>query len=295
MINLPTTSDKLRLITSAAGTIQAHVSFVDAPNGITSSSTITPDDQDPADITTATTTDICAVPGASTVRNVKHISVRNTHASIANTVTVEKYNGSTSRMLFRCALQPNEGLVFADGVWFVYDALGGVKSGTTQAAAVTTKALSADQSNSTTTPTEVTGLSLEVGPGTYVFSYHVRYRAAATTTGVKFDVNHSGTVTSFIWLQRWSDVSAVASTAVPDQDNIGAAGHVMGSFASRAKGTAGRGVTLSVDTADADMLMLIEGHMVVTVSGELELWHGSEVAAASTVMAQSSLILTKIG
>jgi hypothetical protein len=140
----------------------------------------------------------------------------------------------------------------------------------------------------------VTGLDQTVAPGTYIFEYYIRYQAAALTTGVKFDVNHSGTVTSFVWNQRWVDVSATASTAAADQDNIQAAGAVVGGFASRAKGTAGRGTTLSVDTANADMLMIIEGVAVVTVSGDLQLYHGSEVAFASTVKAGSSLRLTKV-
>ena len=33
---------------------------------------------------------------------------------------------------------------------------------------------------------------------------------------------------------------------------------------------------------------------VLTTAGDIELWHGSEVAAASTVKAGTSLILTKI-
>ena len=153
--------------------------------------------------------------------------------------------------------------------------------------------LAADQSNSTVTPTKVTGLDTTTGTGTFAFKYFIYYQAAAATTGVRFDVNHSGTVAPFLWWQRWVDVSATASTAVPDQDAIIAAGQVMGAFASRAKGTAGRGTTLSVDTAGGDMLMIIEGLLICTVSGNMQLYHGSEVAAASTVKAGTSLILTR--
>ncbi len=157
-----------------------------------------------------------------------------------------------------------------------------------------TKRLASDLANSSTTAAKVTGLDLALPVGTFQFTYMIRYQAAAVTTGVKFDVNFSGTVTAFNWNQRWSDVSSTASSAVPDQDNIGAAGHVMGSFASRAKGTAGRGVTLSVDTANADMLMVIEGMAEVTAAGNLELYHGSEVAAASTVMLGSSVCVLRM-
>jgi hypothetical protein len=156
------------------------------------------------------------------------------------------------------------------------------------------KRLTADQSNSTVTPTKVTGLDLTLPVGTYYFNYTIRYQAAATTTGVRFDVNFSGAVTTFLWNQYWMDTSSTASTAVPDQDSIPAAGSVVGGFSSRAKGTAGRGTTLSVDTANSDMLMIIEGLAVVTVTGDMQLYHGSEVAFASTVKAESVLVVQKV-
>jgi len=155
------------------------------------------------------------------------------------------------------------------------------------------KALAADQSNSTVTPTKVTGLDVPSGVGTFIFEYYIRYQSAATTTGVRFGVNHSGTVTTFLWNQRWVDVLGTASSAAPDQDAIAVAGHVVGSFASRAKTTAGRGTTVSVGLANADLLMIIEGLAVVTVAGDIQLYHGSEVAAATTVKAGSSLRLTR--
>jgi len=159
-----------------------------------------------------------------------------------------------------------------------------------------TKALSANQTSSSVTPAKVTNLDQVAGPGTWAFQYFVRYQSSVTGTGVRFDVNHSGTVTSFVWNQRQVDVSATAATAAPDQDQIGAASAVMGAFASRAKGTAGRGTTLSVDTANADMLTIIEGLMVVTASGNLELYFGSEATGSTqTIMQDSALILTKIG
>lgn len=159
------------------------------------------------------------------------------------------------------------------------------------------KSLGSAASSTSTTPAKVTGLDYTTPAGTYIFEYYLRWRAATATTGLKLDVNHSGTVTSFVWQQRWVDTSATASTAVPDQDAIAAAGQVQGAFASRAKGTAGRGVLLSADTAAADMLTIVEGLAVVTVSGDFQLYHGAEVAAAGAVTIEpgSALRLTKVG
>ena len=74
-----------------------------------------------------------------------------------------------------------------------------------------------------------------------------------------------------------------------------ASGGILYAFAARAKSTLGWGTTLSVDTLAADMMEIIEGTFVVTVAGNIALWHGSEVAAASTVMAGSSLSVIKTG
>lgn len=276
------------MITGTAVTVDVNAEWVDFED----TGTITPDSLI-SKITTATTTDVVPSPPASTDRKIKELSISNIHATSSVLITAQKTDGTNTAELERLTLLAGEKLVYHDGVGYIlHDANGIIK--TNPAASVFTKDLLSDQSNSTTTPTNVTGIEFPCGLGVWLFEYYIIYQAAATTTGVKFDVNHDGTVTTFVWNQRWVDVSATASTAVPDQDNVGAAGHVVGSFASRAKGTAGRGVTLSVDTADAAMLMIIEGIAVVTVAGNIELYHGSEVAAASTVKAGTALRLTKI-
>ncbi|MDB5222479.1 MAG: hypothetical protein JWN83_1146 [Chitinophagaceae bacterium] len=157
-----------------------------------------------------------------------------------------------------------------------------------------TNVVTVDVPNSTTTAAKITELDETLAAGTYTFKYLIRYQSAAATTGVKFSVNHSGTVTAFVANVRWVDVSAVASTAAADQDEILSTGAVVGAFAARAKSTTGWGTTLSVDAANSDMLMIIEGLVVVTVSGDLQLYHGSEVAAATTVKTGSTVIITKV-
>lgn len=157
-----------------------------------------------------------------------------------------------------------------------------------------TDVVTVDISNLTATPAKINELDQTLGVGTYTFKYSIRYQAAAATTGVRFSVNHSGTVTTFLANVRWVDVSAAASTAAPDQDEVLATGAVVGAFAARAKSITGWGTTLSVDAANADMLMIIEGLVVVTASGDLQLYHGSEVAASSTVKIGSSLVITKV-
>lgn len=222
----------------------------------------------------------------STALLVKKLTISNVDAALSTVVTVSVNDGTlTIKEKQNVTLMPGDTLRYWSGLWYLDSvALGRVFK------------LASDHSSSSTTPDSVTGLLASSIPvGTYLFDYRLIYQAAATTTGVRFDVNFTGTVTQFLWDQAWMDTSATAATAAPDQDEVLATGGVYGGFASRAKGTAGRGTTISVDTAGSDMLMDIWGIMTVSVAGNLELYHGAEVAAACTVKAGSVLVLTPCG
>lgn len=288
MLILNNTTDKLQLTTDAAVTVDVHASFVDHTK---STDNVESDRQNTA-ISTATTTDIVAAPASSGVtRTVPTIIITNKHASTSVGVTVlYDQNGTDFVIHPTVTLRAGEQLIWKDDIgWFVKSVA---------AAQLRTVKLSADQSNSTTTPTEVAGLSLLTGLGTFFFRYLVLYQAAATTTGVRLSVNHTGTVTAFVANLHFATAETTATatqTAAADQDVVTATAGLYESFAARAKSTAGWGTTTAVDTANADMLAVIEGLMVVTADGDIELWHGSEVAAASTVKAGSSLLLTRTG
>lgn len=122
MLNLTGSTRKLQLVTSSTADLHAHVSFVDDD---TSTDDMTPDGQNTI-ITTATTTDICAAPTGSIVRNVKAIVLRNKHASTSNDVTILIDVSATDYELFKCTLAAGEELVYRDGVFFHYDSQGGV-------------------------------------------------------------------------------------------------------------------------------------------------------------------------
>lgn len=276
-------TDKFQLVTSSAATIDVCASSIKASDSTGAFSAAVTEN---TAISSATTTDIVAAAGSSTIKRIKSLFIRNKSASTACTVTVLYKPSGTAFEMHSVTLQGQECLQYVEGLGFF--------TLTVAAAAQQTKLLTGDQSNSTTTPTKVTGLTLAVGVGTYQFQYNIIYQAAATTTGVRFSVNHDGTVTSFVANSRWVDNSATASTAAADQDAIGAAGQCVGAMAARAISTAGWGTTISVDTANADMLMIIEGSVVVTAAGNLDLWHGSEVAAASTTKAGSSVIVNRV-
>lgn len=122
MLNLTSTSDIVRIVTSAAAQIECHASWADL-NG----STVTLGRQNTAAITTATTTTVVPSPGSGVARNVKHLNITNDHASQACTVTVEHFDGTTASELIAVTLLTGENMVLGeDGRWTHYDANGAV-------------------------------------------------------------------------------------------------------------------------------------------------------------------------
>ncbi len=112
MLNLASTSDVLRVITSAAGQVEVWASWVDF-NG----TTVTPGRQRTA-ITSATTTTIVAAPASGAQRNVRGCTIANDHASVTNTVTVEAFDGTAPVVKAKAILLPGEVLALGeDGQW----------------------------------------------------------------------------------------------------------------------------------------------------------------------------------
>lgn len=149
--------------------------------------------------------------------------------------------------------------------------------------------------NSTTTGVEITGLQVTgLAAGTYVFQYYIVYQAAATTTGVRFGVNHTGTVTFLVANMRYQESTTAASTGAASQAAAGGTLHAGASCRAISTTTPNLSLTTGVDTLNANMLMIIEGVIQITGAGDFELWHASEVAAASTVKAQSSVIIQRV-
>jgi len=149
--------------------------------------------------------------------------------------------------------------------------------------------------NGLTTAVRVSGMDVVVGSGTYVFEYYIRAQLADTGNSPKFAVNHTGTTTSFMYDFFFPDAGTAASTGAIDQEVNNTSGQIWAFQATRTKNTL-LGPEVSVDTANADIMFRITGLMVVTVSGTLELYQGSEVAGnLITIKAGTCLVLYKTG
>lgn len=284
MLLLASTSDKIQLILATAVDVDVHASYIDY-NG----ATVAPGrlNSKPA---TAATFDVVGSPSSGVIRNVKVLHFHNAHASSSVIITVQHTDGTNVVKLEVVNLLAGERLSYVEGQGFrLFDANAIEK--TNNAGTVFTKVLSADQSNSTTSLTNVPGLEIPCGVGVWAFVFYIIHQSGATTTGLRFSVNHDGTVTAFVANIRFA-AGTVAAADTHDQDQVTAL--IMSCFTARAKSTTGWGTTISVD-ATGDMLTIIEGSLVVSIAGNLELWHGSEVNAISTVKGGSGLILTRLG
>jgi hypothetical protein len=113
MLILASTSDILRVVTSAAATVDIHATWADNAAG-----TVTPGRTN-TEVTTATTTTVVGSPAASTQRTVQLLTVRNVHASVVTDVTIQHFDGTTSIDMHKTTLGPGESVVYVDGCGFI--------------------------------------------------------------------------------------------------------------------------------------------------------------------------------
>lgn len=289
MIILASTSDKIQLVTASAVAIDCHATYMDVLAGAV---TALRNNEKP---TTATTTDIVDPPAGSTSRSVKFLSIKNIHASSSNAITVQHTDGTNLVTLWAGTLLAGELLTFTEEKGFrLFDANGIQKANPlTIAGNMLPIRLGADLANATTAAAKVTGLDLALGVGTWMFDYRILYTSTVTTTGLKFGCNHTGAVTSFAYNGMMVTANITGADAIADQDVLLTTGGLISAWAARAKTTTAPMISAGVDTINVDMLLVIQGLVVVTVAGNLELYHASETANSTTVKAGSSLLAVK--
>lgn len=157
--------------------------------------------------------------------------------------------------------------------------------------------LGAQHSVSTIAPTKVTGLNTTLAAGTYLFDYRLIVRAATAGVAPQFNLNLTGTGAPIWWFQ-YADLSATLLAAIGQAANavttptlgfqMATAVNVEGTTGAAKMGPIG-----GLQVTAADHMVQITGIVVVSVSGSLELWHGSETATATTVEVGSTLVLHK--
>jgi hypothetical protein len=177
MLLLASTTDKIQVITTAAGQVDVHASWVDL-----SGTTITAGRTNTR-IGTATTTDVVAAPAASTTRNVKQLKVGNNSASVTNTVTLQHTDGTNVIVIEQVTLAPLERIGYEEGTGVrVFDSAGREK--------VTNGGLPTGNANTSdvvanAAATYLTGSGLQVGGRVQAGSFlKWRLRLTKTAAGV---------------------------------------------------------------------------------------------------------------
>jgi hypothetical protein len=155
--------------------------------------------------------------------------------------------------------------------------------------------LSTQHQLASTTGTEVTDLSQTLENGTYTFTYALIVRSATTTVGPMLGVNFTGTGAPRMHF-RFADASTALTAEVHSMDDQGnkAFGFISGMASNTETTTApDMGTTVGVASTATDILCFIEGIIIVTGSGDLELWHSSETATNTSVEVGSSLVVIR--
>jgi hypothetical protein len=124
VIILKATTESLQLVTSTAATLDFSVSYTDITTTTFSPST------NEGKISTATTTSVLAAPAASTQRQIKLITIANTHASLSDVVYMQKLiTATTYQQTPAVTLLPGEAFQYMDGQgWVYYSATGQLKN-----------------------------------------------------------------------------------------------------------------------------------------------------------------------
>jgi len=158
--------------------------------------------------------------------------------------------------------------------------------------------LGSDYTNSTTTGTEITGLSF-VGlvAGTYRAEWLLFMQSAATTTSPKFGVNYTGTATRMMAHARFPSAGVTAATGQIEGSVNATTGQVYAYAATVTETTTvpDLGPWTGVVTAAENCYIIVDVLIVVSDTGDLELWAGSEVdTSVITIVTGSSGILTRL-
>lgn len=158
------------------------------------------------------------------------------------------------------------------------------------------KRLSTQHSISSTTGTEVTDLTMALEAGTYTVTYNLICRSATATVGPMFGVNFDGTaaVKTFAFMFADGSTALTAYTANMDDEGTKGLGVMSGMNTKTYSTTAPNlGTTVGVTTTASDIGAYILGTLIVTAAGNLELWHSSETATATSLEVGTSLVVVR--
>lgn len=155
--------------------------------------------------------------------------------------------------------------------------------------------LSSNHTLASATATSVTDLKFaSLAAGTYVVTYYLNVQSSATGTGIGTGVNFTGTLSQIVTTRREATTATSAATGVIDDISNTLTGQYMEARATKNLTTTSPDmVNTGFATANSSCLLIIETLFTVTVAGDLELWHSSETANNTSILANSVAILNQ--
>lgn len=275
MIILASTSDLVRVITSASTNVDVHATWVDVD--ITTGD-VTPGRTNTLITTNTTTTVVAAGASADIRRALKTLTVRNRDAATANDVTAIHSDGTNIPELLKVTLSAGDALHY-DGPrgWTVRDLLGRVKRRCDWLVPATstdmnTVVLSANQNNTTTSYEDVTGLSFAVTTAlTYWFRALIQYTSTGTATGSRWSINGPA-ITQLIYKSEYSLTTTTRTI------NEGLSAYDAPAAAN------------ATSAAAASNIAWIEGFLKPSADGTLIVRHASETAGQAITAIAGSIL-----
>lgn len=194
MISLIGNSASLRMVTSSAANVDVVASHLTKATGgaITKAPAW-------AKVSSATTTTIISAAGSGEERDIYALVLRNVHASLANTIILQAFDGTNAFEVFKVTLAAGEQAVY-DGLvgWRYFNAQGMSKTANSlgssgPASSIWSESvLAADVVNANATANtiaDITGLSFPVLSGLrYRFRFTLDWTSAVITTGARFSI-----------------------------------------------------------------------------------------------------------
>ncbi|MDB5179636.1 MAG: fibronectin type domain protein [Candidatus Saccharibacteria bacterium] len=211
MIILKATTESLQITSSSTAGLDYSISYADI-----TTTTFTPSTNE-GKISTATTTSILAAPAASTQRQVKLITIANTHATVSNQVYIQKLISATAYMQTPIVtLLAGEAFQYMDGSgWTYYSSTGQIKNVQTAAGSNTqlqynaSGALTGDAGLTYDATNDILGLNTAtssismgayvagVAPATPASGTHSIFSRTVANRGLVAGVDQFGTLTSY--------------------------------------------------------------------------------------------------
>lgn len=245
---LSATTESLELVTTSTANIAWTVSWTDYS---TSATTITPGSNQ-GTVSSATDTTIVAAPSTNVARTVACITIRNTHATAKNTVTVQKdVSGTEYPLMPPVTLRAGEAMCFTHAAgWQVLTAQGVPRMQSANIAPPASLRLPAGFMGSTSTKTLTKGTTFGV--------YIGRAEWAQTLWSVRYNITTAATATV-----SWAEVAvAKGDLTLATNPSLTVVGYA--DISSTITGTGAQSVSVNLSSGqivhEGDDLWVLLGH-----------------------------------